>query len=198
MNIFKQVCCVGFLSLAVGIGPMVAAQPGPMSPGPVPFATYDKDGDGRISEAEFNAVRKARQKEKASRGGAMRGAPAAPSFDQFDSDGDGQLTPGELMAGQRSQAAQRSAEGRNMGKGKGMGQGPGMNRPAFEDYDMDGNGAISEQEFNKARGERISDRASEGYAMRNLGRAPTFAEIDSNGDGEISPAEFAEHQQSRP
>ncbi len=198
MNTLKQLCYVGFLGLAVGSSPMVAAQPGAMSRGPVPFATYDQNGDGRISEAEFNAVREARQKESASRGGAMRGAAGAPSFDQFDRDGDGQLTPAELMAGQRNQAAQRSAEGRNMGKGKGMGQGPGMNRPAFEDYDIDGNGAISEQEFNKARGERISDRASEDYAMRNLGRAPAFAEIDSNGDGEISPAEFAEHQQSRP
>lgn len=76
--------------------------------------------------------------------------------------------------------------------------GPGMHRPTFADFDRNGDGRISEQEFDATRSERIAQRASEGRPMRGLAGAPSFAEIDRDGDGSISRAEFAAHQQAMP
>ena len=87
--------------------------------------------------------------------------------------------------------------GQNQGMGKGMGKGMGRNRPAFSEYDLNGDGKITEKEFNEARSKRISERAQQGYQMRNLGSAPSFADIDANRDGEISVEEFAAHQSQR-
>lgn len=72
-----------------------------------------------------------------------------------------------------------------------------MNRPAFSDYDQNGDGMISKEEFSEAHARRVSDRARQGYALRNQDKAPSFEDLDKNGDGEISPREFAEHQQRR-
>lgn len=88
--------------------------------------------------------------------------------------------------------------GMGMGQNQGMGKGMGRNRPAFSEYDLNGDGKITEKEFNEARSKRISERAQQGYQMRNLGSAPSFADIDANGDGEISTEEFAAHQSQRP
>lgn len=88
--------------------------------------------------------------------------------------------------------------GMGMGQNQGMGKGMGRNRPAFSEYDLNGDGKITEKEFNEARSKRISERAQQGYQMRNLGSAPSFADIDTNGDGEISVEEFAAHQSQRP
>ena len=88
--------------------------------------------------------------------------------------------------------------GMGMGQNQGMGKGMGRNMPAFSEYDLNGDGKITEKEFNEARSKRISERAQQGYQMRNLGSAPSFADIDANGDGEISVEEFAVHQSQRP
>jgi hypothetical protein len=87
--------------------------------------------------------------------------------------------------------------GMGMGQSQGMGKGMGRNRPAFSEYDLNGDGKITEKEFNEARSKRISERAQQGYQMRNLGSAPSFADIDANRDGEISVEEFAAHQSQR-
>ncbi|WP_162883939.1 EF-hand domain-containing protein [Chromatocurvus halotolerans] len=72
-----------------------------------------------------------------------------------------------------------------------------MNRPAFSDYDQNGDGMIGKEEFSEAHARRVGDRARQGYALRNQDKAPSFEDLDQNGDGEISPEEFAEHQQRR-
>lgn len=75
----------------------------------------------------------------------------------------------------------------------------GRNLPSFADYDLNGDGSLTEQEFNEAKGKRIQERAQQGYAMRNLANAPTFGAIDSNSDGRVDPQEFtaaqAQHRQ---
>jgi hypothetical protein len=88
--------------------------------------------------------------------------------------------------------------GMGMGQNQGMGKGMGRNMPAFSEYDLNGDGKITEKEFNEARSKRISERAQQGYQMRNLGSAPSFADIDANRNGEISVEEFAAHQSQRP
>lgn len=78
-----------------------------------------------------------------------------------------------------------------------LAQGMGKDMPTFAEYDLNGDGKIVEQEFNEARAKRISDRAQQGYRMRNVGNAPAFQQIDSDGDGAISAGEFSAHQSQR-
>lgn len=82
-------------------------------------------------------------------------------------------------------------------QGRGMGMGMDRNMPTFSEYDLNGDGKIVEHEFNTARAKRMSERAQQGYRMRNAGNAPAFKELDSNGDGFINVDEFATHQAQR-
>jgi hypothetical protein len=68
---------------------------------------------------------------------------------------------------------------------------------SFSDFDQNGDGKILKDEFEKVRGERMSERAKEGYHMRNVQNAPPFEDMDANGDGEITAAEFQEFQSLR-
>ena len=165
--------------------------------GPIPFAAYDKDGDGLVSEKEFSAVRAERMSTRAAEGRPMRGAASAPSFSEFDTNKDGQLNQDELAAGQKAQMEKRRSMGMGQGRGMGKGMGMGRNMPTFSEYDLDGDGKLLEKEFTEARSKRISERAQQGYQMRNIGNAPSFAEIDTNGDGQISAEEFTAHQSQR-
>ena len=71
--------------------------------------------------------------------------------------------------------------------------GPGA-MPTFQEFDLNHDGRITEDEFNEARAARIADRAQKGYPMRGMGNAASFADIDTNHDGTLSPSEFAAHQ----
>ena len=70
--------------------------------GPAPFSVFDMDGNGFVSEEEFNSVRQQRMAARASEGKKMRCAASAPAFADLDIDGDGQLSPDELTAGQKA------------------------------------------------------------------------------------------------
>ncbi|MDR7148135.1 hypothetical protein J2W49_000063 [Hydrogenophaga palleronii] len=78
--------------------------------------------------------------------------------------------------------------------------GPGS-MPTFADFDGDGDGRITEQEFVDARSQRITERATEGRAMRGLSEAGDFKDIDTNGDGNLSREELdaylSRHGQNR-
>ncbi len=163
--------------------------------GPIPFAAYDSDGNGVISEQEFYAVRAKRMAARAEEGRPMRNAANAPAFSAFDTDGDGGLSPDELAAGQRGQMQQRGGMG-------GAGQGPAMGRnmPSFADFDLDGDGVLVKDEFIEARGRRISERVKQGYPMRGLSNMQEFSDMDIDANGEVTPEEFAaaqaKHRQS--
>lgn len=73
-------------------------------------------------------------------------------------------------------------------------RGMGKNMPTFEDFDLDGDGRITEEEFNKLRSERIARHAEEGRPMKNMANAPSFADIDTNADGGVSREELGAHQ----
>ncbi len=73
-------------------------------------------------------------------------------------------------------------------------KGMGRNMPAFADCDLNGDGTITEEEFTKARSERITKRAQEGRKMKNLANAPSFDDIDVDDNGGIDADEFAAHQ----
>lgn len=73
------------------------------------------------------------------------------------------------------------------------GMGPGS-MPTFADFDVNGDGRITEQEFLDARSKRITERASEGRAMRGLSEAGDYKDADTNGDGGLTNDEFDAHQ----
>jgi len=196
MGVLKGSFSFGLLiAAAIAFSPTTARSEDIPARGPIPFAAYDKDSNSLISAEEFNAVREERMAARAAKGRPMRGAAGAPSFSEFDTNGDGQLTQEELAAGQKAQMEKR--RGMGMGQGRGMGQGMGRSMPTFLEHDLDGDGKILEQEFIEARGKRISERAQQGYQMRNLGKAPSFTDIDLDANGEISVEEFAAHQSQR-
>lgn len=77
---------------------------------------------------------------------------------------------------------------------QGAQNGKGMNMPAFADFDLNGDGSITEEEFNTARAERIARHAEEGRQMKHMANAPSFADIDTDDDGSLSSDEFSAHQ----
>jgi hypothetical protein len=97
---------------------------------------------------------------------------------------------GYLLAADPTVPAPGSAPG--MGAGPGMGMGRGA--PAFSDFDLNGDGSLTEAEFNEARANRMSERATQGYPMRNAGNAPAFGSLDTDGNGKVTPDEFAAGQ----
>ena len=112
----KVTLAVAFTTLVGAMPFSLQAQTMPMR-GPIPFATYDQNGDGVITENEFDAVRAERMQQRAEAGMPMRNVANAPDFATFDANHDGKLTPAELQAGQAARMQQR-------GGGKGM-MGPG-------------------------------------------------------------------------
>lgn len=171
-----------FTGLVVCMPPVV--RPGEIPDrGPVPFAVYDKDGNGLISEKEFDSIRADRMETRAGEGRPMRGVANAPAFSDFDSNDDGSLTADELAAGQQSQFQKRH------------GMGNSINSPVFADLDLNGDGKILEEEFNAVHERRMAERMQRGYQGKNAG-AYSFSDIDLNGDGEISVTEFAGHHSS--
>ncbi len=74
--------------------------------------------------------------------------------------------------------------------------GQGNMMPSFSDFDTDGNGKVTQSEFENMRQERMAVQAEAGKMMRNAGNAPAFDTIDTNGDGSISGEEFSVHQAS--
>lgn len=73
-------------------------------------------------------------------------------------------------------------------------KGMATNMPTFAEFDLNGDGTITETEFAKARGERIAKLAKEGRQMKNLADAPSLGDIDVDGNGGIDADEFAAHQ----
>ncbi|MES9992670.1 MAG: EF-hand domain-containing protein [Candidatus Thiodiazotropha sp.] len=160
--------------------------------GPIPFAIFDLDGNGAISQQEFESVHAQRRTLRNELGYPM--GRTTPPFRSFDSNDDGLLSKKELLAGQHRNQMMR---GGGMRPGK-MG---GHQMPTFSDFDLNRDGVLEQNEFQEARAKRISERASQGYQLRNLANAPSFATIDSDSNGVITPNEFsaaqAAHRQQR-
>lgn len=175
--------------------------------GSIPFAVYDTNKDGLVSESEFNDARDARMSDKASQGMPMRNAANAPDFSVLDTDKDGKLTKLELLEGQMEQMQKNRAKMGSGQMGNGMqgmgsgqmatGKGMGRNMPTFESYDLNGDGALSETEMDEARAKRMEEKASQGKMLKNSGNQTKFSDIDANGDGAVSKEEFIANQMKK-
>lgn len=68
---------------------------------------------------------------------------------------------------------------------------------AFEAYDKNRDGVITQEEFDAVKAERMSAKAEAGMPMRNAANSPDFAFFDANKDGKITKEEYQTGQLSR-
>jgi Fic family protein len=68
---------------------------------------------------------------------------------------------------------------------------------SFNDFDADGNGKVTQTEFENTQQANMAKQAESGKMMRNAGNAPAFGDIDADKDGFIDATEFKNHQQMR-
>ena len=68
--------------------------------------------------------------------------------------------------------------------------GMNQNNHSFGEFDADGNGRITQSEFENAQQKNMIANANAGKQMRNAGNAPTFNMVDTNKDGYIDMQEF--------
>lgn len=68
---------------------------------------------------------------------------------------------------------------------------------SFNDFDTNGDGKITQKEFEATQQARMAKQAESGKMMRNAANAPQFGDIDTNHDGIIDGNEFKVHQQTR-
>ena len=148
---FKVILIITVI-IAIGMLPFVAKAESQQRHCPPAFSDIDTNGDGFVSEEEFNAFRAAKMAARAEAGKPMKGAATAPAFSDLDSDGDGVLSEDELTAGHK---AHRQAMHKQHGGGDGKGMhGKGMKMPTFGDLDLDGDGCINAEEFARHQAER--------------------------------------------
>ena len=87
---------IGLLLLASAAAVTYAQSIEVPSRGPIPFESFDRDGNGSISEEEFYAVRGERMAARAAEGRMLRRAAQAPSYSDIDLNSDKAISRKEL------------------------------------------------------------------------------------------------------
>ena len=77
-TLLKKTTFAAVIATMFGAAPLMLQAETIPSSGPVPFASYDQNNDGSISEKEFYDVRDKRMKARAESGRIMRKAADAP------------------------------------------------------------------------------------------------------------------------
>jgi hypothetical protein len=161
------------------------AQP-PMAP---PIQMFDKDGNGTVSEQEFNQGRAERMAKMAEAGRPMRHAGKAPQFSDIDANADGEATLEEFIAARRAMMEKRRAER--------MAQAPGMRRP-MQAMPRMGMGPGHQRPGGCMHKGRKHGKMGGHHGMHGKGKPRySFDDIDLDGDGMISREEFAKHHANR-
>jgi len=203
MNHKTKMLAIGVAITAISTVPCTLAQAGNgVVGGPLPFASYDQDGSGSVSEQEFDRVYAQQIRDRAAAGAPMGGIANTTTFATFDRNGDGQIAPAEFVTVQpppTSSGPGTMGSGVQMGLSDGRGTGMEGTPPSFVDLDENHDGSISPSEFNDARANRAVEKSQEGLPLGSLRNAPPFTALDLNSDQRISPEEFytvqAQHSQ---
>jgi hypothetical protein len=125
--------------LALAMTPLPAADTDVPVRGPVPFNSFDTDGNGQVSQEEFKRAHSERLQQRTQSEKQYRYMGNAPAFGDIDSDADGGLSRGEVQAHQQRQRElhqqqyqqrqqQMYQERMNMSSPGGMGSGQGGGR----------------------------------------------------------------------
>jgi hypothetical protein len=68
--------------------------------------------------------------------------------------------------------------------------------PPFSEFDTNGDGFVSEDEFTATRAARMQAMAEAGRPMKGAATAPAFSDVDTDGDGKLTEAELTAAQQA--
>ena len=185
------------MALALAMAPAAFAAK-PNDTGPISFKKMDANGDGIVSEAEFNKAHANRMSSRAEEGRMLKNAGQMAQFKQFDVNGDGKITAAEYtktIRARQSQMRQDKLKDKRKEKYKDKQMKPmkssRMNRSqAFGMMDSNHDGKLSAAEFEKAPGSKMMTKMADGKAMNNQSRQLRFKGMDKNGDGYLSPQEF--------
>ena len=169
------------------------------------FKRFDKNRDGIVDPNEFIETHNALINLNKTNGLLQADSPV--SFFMYDVDRDNKITLEEFDQGEAMRLAQEKSDlaksntmkknttnkGGN-GKGQGSNMGMGRNMPTFSEFDTDNDGKLTQTEFQAAQQARMTERAEQGFPMRNIANASRFEDIDANGDGVVNEDEFQRHQ----
>ena len=194
MNHKTQMLALGLAIAATCAAQAVVAAENVSVGGPLPFSAYDKDGNGSVSQQEFDSVYNQQMRDRAAAGAPMRGVANTTTFATFDRNGDGQITAVEFSTVQPTLPATgpgTMGSGPQMGLSGGRGSGMEGTLPSFADLDENDDGSLSASEFNDARANRAVEKSQAGEPLGSLRNAPRFEALDLNSDGRISAEEFA-------
>ncbi len=72
--------------------------------------------------------------------------------------------------------------------------GQGRNMQSYTSLDSDGDGKVTQVEFENMQQSKMIKQAEAGKMRRNVANAPQFSDIDTNSDGNIDKDEFQTHQ----
>lgn len=199
MTTIKTFCTTAVITLLFNAGNALAVgnMAGGRGPGPMSFSDFDKNGDGMISREEFAATQQDRietRTQTREMSGAPGTAPMAPGTGMGMGMGIQQQTQQQMQEQMQNQGEMPQQMQQQMEQQTTRQRVRAANMPGFGDYDLDGDGNVTEKEFYTARNNRIRQRVLEGRQMRNMSNAPSFSSIDSNGDKQLSEEEFNNHQ----
>jgi len=68
--------------------------------------------------------------------------------------------------------------------------------PPFSDFDENGDGVVSAEEFADMRAARMAAKAESGKPMKGAASAPAFSDLDTDNDGVLTEAELVTGQKA--
>lgn len=169
------------------------------------FSDFDVDGNGKITQSEFDNTQERNMLANKNAGYPMQNANNRPTFSMFDTNQDGSIDANEFSMKQQTNMQGNMSQKSNKVRGQGMKnnmnganfaqKGMNQNAHSFSEFDVDGNGKVTQSEYENAQQRNISANKNAGKLMRNADNRPNFNMVDTNKDGYIDANELTIQQQ---